>query len=840
MYHFRAKIHGRKGGKAKAGKKVAAMAAYRAGGRCVAAIMGYRAGEKLKDPRTGKTYDFRNKGRVDENGYGVLHAEIMLPHGAPYWMSDRQLLVDAIEASEKRKDAQLLREIEISLPRELNVDQQVELLRTYVASVFVSKGMIADITVHDERASDGGRNPHAHVLLTMRRVGPDGFGLKETAWNHVALLKEWREAWATMANEALAEAGYETRLDHRSFRDREIMFEPEPYVGPKRAHDFEGIIASVREAQRAEVKQRNIERIEDHPDWVLEAITREKATFTAYDVSRAISRFTDLHTEDEGHADLMKRVMASRALVAVAADTKGVQRYSTREMLQAEAAMAQAAHALARRHRSGEAGDAPEHLSAEQKAAYAHILASGDLALVSGVAGSGKTTLLRDVVEAYEEEGRRVLGAALGGNAARKLGDEADIPSRTIHALLADWDRRHPDGTSAAFDPLREGDVLIVDEAGMVESRIMRRVLVAAEKAEAKVVLVGDAQQLQAIGAGAAFRALEDTHGAARLSEVRRQNEAWMADATRDLAEGKVEAALEAYADHGAVRAAETREAAMDALVAQWAAEREPGRSQIILTYQTDDVEILNAKARETLRAEGALGPDIRIQVKEQKRDENNEIVERAAHRTFAEGDRILFLRNEYKDLDVRNGSRGVVTALDAEGEIGVKLDDGRNVEFNVIDYPWVSQAYATTIHKAQGETVDRAYVYGTGVYNAHAAYVAMSRHREEATLWYAQSDFEKKEDLFRLMARPQPKDSTLDYLFLPAEKERDTDTRSPDGRQGRPQPQPAPTPDFVAAHGGSRSTPKAPRTALDIVRENAAKARQRSQDRERERDPND
>lgn len=829
MYHFRVKIIGRgKGG----GGSAASAAAYRAGGRNGAAALAYRSGDRLRDPRTGQIFDYSAKAAVDQNGFGILHAEILLPPGAPVALADRQELINAVEAAEKRRDAQLFRELEISLPRELNFEQQRDLVRAFVAATFVTKGMIADIAIHDERASDGGRNPHAHVLLTMRQVTPEGFGRKERAWNNPALIHEWREAWARMANEVLEANGFEARLDHRSHHDRGIMLEPDQYLGPQKTRGFDGVIAADRREQRSASKQRNLDAIIEEPAWLFDAITREKATFTARDIERALIRYTGVESVDPEFSGIMAHVATSAELVSISTDQPDKTRFTTREMLNAEMEMAFAARQLASRKHGRAAPSSPAHLSAEQATAYRHVLEAGDLALISGVAGAGKTTVLRDVVAALESVGHNVRGAAIAGAAARKLADETGIAAGTIAGMIKGWDRRHDDGMPAPRNPLERGDVLIVDEAAMVDSRTMRRLLSEAANAGAKVVLVGDSQQLQAIGAGAAFRALEDTHGGARLSEVRRQDSCWMREATKNLAAGNVAAALAAYRNEGRITGGASRTQAMCQLVAAWAADRAQGGSQLIMSYFRDDVDALNVMARQVLRAEGVLGADIPVVVKRQERDEFGEIVEHAERKIFATGDQLLFLKNDRK-LDVQNGLRGVVEALSASGDFTVKLGDGRTVSFNAIDYPHITQGYASTVHKAQGQTIDRAYVLASYMLDAHATYVAMSRHRKEVSLFYSRDEFENDAALSAMLGRPRPKDSTLDYLPTPARRER-TEGGLPagDGRRGRPQPQPTPTAAFIAAH----TTPRAA-TALEIVRANAAKraARSRSHGQERE-----
>ena len=140
----------------------------------------------------------------------------MAPEGAPDWSLDRPALWNAVEAGERRKDAQLAREVQLALPRELDADRQIALLRGFVRDEFVSRGMVADFSLHDHTGSDGQPQPHAHVMLTMRSIDETGFGLKVRDWNSDELLVHWREQWAHQANAQLADAGEEVRIDHRT------------------------------------------------------------------------------------------------------------------------------------------------------------------------------------------------------------------------------------------------------------------------------------------------------------------------------------------------------------------------------------------------------------------------------------------------------------------------------------------------------------------------------------------------------------------------------------------------------------------------------------------------
>src|SRR5690606_25860243 len=146
----------------------------------------------------------------------VLHTEIMAPDHAPEWANDRAQLWNAVEKVERRKDAQLCREVLVALPAELDDAERLELVRGFAREQFVERGMVADIAWHEPDREGDQRNYHAHILLTMRDIGADGFGQKNRDWNRRELLQEWREQWQEHANRALERAGRTERIDHRS------------------------------------------------------------------------------------------------------------------------------------------------------------------------------------------------------------------------------------------------------------------------------------------------------------------------------------------------------------------------------------------------------------------------------------------------------------------------------------------------------------------------------------------------------------------------------------------------------------------------------------------------
>src|SRR4051794_31770927 len=608
--------------------------------------------------------------------------------------------------------------------------------------------MVADLNVHWPVDAQGKAKPHAHVMLTMRAAGPEGFGRKVRDWNSVAELQGWRAAWATITNERLVELGHEIRIDHRSFKEQGIDLEPQNKIGPAGMRRAERGEAAERAAEHRAIAQRNGERIAADPDLALNALTQQQSTFTRQDLARFVDRYTD---GAEQFARMMAKMEASAEIVRLGEDGRGRERFTTRAMLATEERMERAAERLSdvRGHSVGSsAQDAAlrdRELGDEQRAAFAHVTGDRDLALVVGYAGTGKSTMLGAAREAWEAQGYTVRGAALSGIAAESLEGDSGISSSTLASLEHAWGQSR--------DHLTGRDVLVIDEAGLVGSREMERVLSHAAEAGAKVVLAGDPQQLQAIEAGAAFRALFERHGAAEITQVRRQHQAWQREATKELATERTGAALERYERAGMVHAHATKDEAKAALVEGWAAARraEPERSQVMLAYTRADVRDLNELARTKVRAAGALGAD-------------RTVTTERGERVFAAGDRVMFLRNEHS-LGVKNGTLGTLEQLEGSS-LTVRLDgaDRRAVSFDLKDYAHVDHGYAATIHKAQGVTVDRAHVLASSLMDRHAAYVGLTRHREGVELHWAREDLRDRADLDRVLSRERAKDTTLDY----------------------------------------------------------------------------
>lgn len=720
--------------------------------------MAYRAGEKLTNERDGITHDYTAK-------QGVEHAEIVLPEGVNAdWARDRSDLWNAAEFAEKRKDARVAREFEVALPHELTAEQRLEATRELAQELANRYGAAVDFAIHAPHEASDVRNHHAHVLMTTRQVTESGLGDKtylerENKWllsNGLPTtdmqLRDLRQTWEGIANERLAMAGHDIRIDHRSHMERGLEIAPTEHMGVHATQMERRGLDVARTRLDEEAAQRNAELIREKPEQVLTLITGEKSVFDRRDVARTLHRY--INDDVQEFQSAFAKVMASPALVELQAERADpatgeieLARYSTREMVEIESGMIESAqrmheahgHGVDRRHveraidrqdaaiqRS--AGDASARLSDEQRAAIEHITGPERISAVVGFAGAGKSTMLAAAREAWEAEGYTVHGAALSGKAAEGLEESSGIQSRT----LASWSR----GWENDRGQLNRGDVFVIDEAGMVGSRQLARFVGEAEARGAKIVLVGDHEQLQAIGAGAPFRAITEEIGHAELSEIRRQRVDWQREASVDFATHRTAEGLAAYRDRGNISFAETGEDVRGQIVRDYLADRDerPDGTRVAMAHRRADVRAINDAIRTELQDRGELaqGEDagaLTFQTNDGQRE-------------FAPGDRIVFLENN-RDLGVKNGMLGTVEHVEA-GRIVAQLDGrgGESVSVPMGDYQAIDHGYATTIHKNQGATVDRSYVLASGTMDRHLTYVAMTRHRDGAQLYAAQDEF--------------------------------------------------------------------------------------------------
>jgi Ti-type conjugative transfer relaxase TraA len=460
----------------------------RARGQSIAAAAAYRSGSVLRDERYGVVHNY-------SRSRPAAHAEIMAPAGAPAWVQDRETLWNRVEACERRKDAQLARAIEISLPAELSAAENLALVRDYVAQEFVAQGMIADFCV---RRSDP-RNPHVHILLTLRESTMTGFGPKARHWNRKSSLFEWRQAWAERANQHLARAGYEVRIDHRTLDAQQSELTPARQLGVGRQRQADAKLPyfmKQRLAEQQRIARENGEMIVEDPSVALRALTRYRPTFTREDLVEFLrSRSSDARQLEAALA----AIMASTELAALPAANGQPPRFTSHDLLEAEKSLAKRVATLAKRRGHGAA--APPRADA----ALQYLLADGDVKALAATPGSDFDALLAAARGVWESRGFKIAGAAVSRIAVQRL-SACGIESQTLEWQEHEW---------------REGrelptpnHVLLVDGAEMIGLKQLERLLAVADKSHAKLVLIGDASQLAAMQSSSALKTILAVVGA--------------------------------------------------------------------------------------------------------------------------------------------------------------------------------------------------------------------------------------------------------------------------------------------------------------------------------------
>jgi conjugative relaxase-like TrwC/TraI family protein len=476
-----------------------------------------------------------------------------------------------------------------------------------------------------------------------------------------------------------------------------------------------------------------------------EGLTAGASTFARQDVVVALSA----ELAGAGPAELgalTDRFLGERAVAVIddCAEPGTERRWSTPDLLSVERALV--ANAEARR--AEQAGVVAAELVRETLAAYPTIgedqagmvrdlcQRRDGVSVVQGRAGTGKTFALGVARHAWQLGGCRVLGCAPTGIATMSLEAEGFEETATVDRLLLELDRH---GAGAI---LGSRGVLVVDEAGMVGSRKLARLLDHARNAKAKVVLVGDDRQLAAVDAGGGFRALRLRLGASELVENRRQLHQWERQTLDMVRGGLVEEAVDAYREHGRLVAVETKFELTLALVKDWwqaqqDAAGDPGKEAVILAWQRGEVDRLNTICQQIMADHGRLGGE-RLQV---------------GDRQLAVGDRVVCGRNALAQLGVANGTRGTVVALDLQQRtLTLRVDGEQASEVTLpawyLDgqqrWGWragerrrsVDLAYAITGHKAQGLTRWRALVLLTGREDSNWLYVQLSRAKQATTIY--------------------------------------------------------------------------------------------------------
>lgn len=485
---------------------------------------------------------------------------------------------------------------------------------------------------------------------------------------------------------------------------------------------------------------------------IVELMTQQRATFRARDVERVLSKQIKDKTE---RGVFVKALLGRPEIVGLSDDPDGpVTRYTTTSILDAEGTVLRAAEGLIqnKEHAVDDATRARvlgaqefDGISREQARAFRHATGPEGLAIIDGQAGTGKSYSMAAIRKAYEAQGYKVVGLAPTNAVAQDMARDGFGWATTIHSELF--------ALKNGRTHWHDRTVVMLDEAAMIDTRLMAEITSFANKAQAKLFLVGDDRQLSSIDRGGMFAVLKDRHGAAELSEVRRQGKNDDRRAAELMAEGNFHDALARYDAKGGIKWTRTQEQAQAALVRKWASDTaaDPAKTRFIFAYTNDDVSKINFAIRQVRRERGELGED-------------HEFATARGREPYAVGDRLQIIGSD-KKLGLFNGNAGTITQI-KDATIHLQLDGRarRTIAFNGKEFQDFRHGYAGTIYKGQGRTLDQTYLYHSEHWRSAASYVALTRHRDKAEMFVARNTAPDLRELARQMARVDNRKAASHY----------------------------------------------------------------------------
>lgn len=704
-------------------------------GHSAVAASAYRSGTTLYDERTGLTHDYTNR-------HDVVFSSLLLPESSNLQFQNREFLWNQAEASETRKNAQVCKDVMLALPKELNLNQQIELATSFAKTHFIANGIPTDVAIHDH----GDGNPHAHLLITTRRLEKDGFSTHKARDLNPAFAKKsivekdhWGELWRDFQNDFFKEHRFDLSVDLNHV------------VSEKHRGRIRDKITSYVHEEKQLIKEARREIALLRPQDFIARISQSHSVFSRRDIEKLVFKTFEMDGKTTDYLNVVAQILENKNVIKLGANDEGMEAFTTRKQYRQEAALLSHIEDLysKKSHRVSKPLDnfiKQYGLNEEQAVALNFIAKGEDISVLVGRPGAGKSYLLKPLNLLYETHNYTVLGAALSGKVAKSLQAETSIASSTIASLTY----RLKTGMLA----LDKNHILVIDEAGMVDFDNMACLIKHVRRAGAKIVLVGDPEQLKPIQKGEIFRGIASRIGYIELENIKRQRDLGDRKASLDLAKGKVDDAMHHYLRKGAISMTKNREEAVKYLINDWQHNLNVDtlKEHIMLAYSRLAVASLNEAGRKALQDKGI--------VKEGSFKYFSENGEKPI--LLAEGERVL-LRQNNKEIGIRNGDLATIQSINGHSFTAI-LDSGEKVTVPKT-YRNIEYGYAMTVHKSQGMTKDKSFVYiDSKQWDRHLAFVAMTRHRESLKIYCHKGLFPDFKKLMTTLSRSVIKDNVIDW----------------------------------------------------------------------------
>ena len=788
----------------------------RSKGQSLVGSVAYGCRSRMRDERTGVVHQYSQK----ENE--KVESFVSLPEGCKEEWRDPEYLANEIELFEDRladkrfridqsdplkaeksliakeafiNSAQTAQSLIIALRNgeEINSKQQLESVRHFVDEVFVSRGLPVITSVHLEEG-----NPHAHIKVGRRAIISGEFSESKDRWivskdglNHI------RSEWARCDNEVARAYGDFERIDHRSYADRQISLLPSSHEGwYGRYLKNKGRKSRIIE-ENAEVKAFNADAIKRDPSLLVDSLVNETSVFTkeqlavrlAYKFMNdeklmqmhcSLMGFVDGQSFDESDAKAAGHYWARKYLEGdkfevVGHSPRGELLYCSKLSIEQEKEIKEYLTVLSEGRSYGRIfnraigkGNIDKainrfnktsafELTNEQKQTIHALCGKGSsLRILQGAAGTGKTKVLSLVADLYRNNGYNVIGASFQASAVQTLRSDIGGDCRTLDNIKYNLE--------AGRISFGKKDILIIDEANMVSARLFKPVFDAAMKNGSQVILVGDQKQILARGKLDVFRHASAVAPVSKLSQIVRQRESWMREASIALSNHNIEKGFGAYRDKGCIKfhdsSAEVyHSAASD--VMHHVSRMNDFKEVLVTSYRNQTVFKLNQAIRKKLVQNNILSGKVGFE---------------HMGKAFIEGERILFTKNDNTGQKVatlagdasikgvRNGDLGFIESFDLEKNQAIaQLDNGRRICFNPFDYKDFDYGYAMSVNKSEGRTVDKHILVMDKLMDANKSYVAATRHREYLSIHVDKHDASNFAELVSQIGFGEFKLSSLD-----------------------------------------------------------------------------